>query len=132
MAEEEHRWVTGNFLLSGNSYTKADRLRKRSEFVHVFQQGRKVHNRHFIVFYCPSQSSASRIGITVTKRIGKAVTRNRIKRIVREHFRLTRKGTQPYLDINVIAKKEAVELTSEEIFHSLNGLFEKIKRACRH
>jgi len=122
----------GNFLLSGNSYTKADRLRKRSEFVHVFQQGRKVYNRHFTAFYCPGQNSASRIGITVTKRVGKAVTRNRIKRIVREHFRLTRKCTQPYLDINVIAKKEAVDLTSEEMFDSLNGLFEKIKRACCH
>jgi ribonuclease P protein component len=72
------------------------------------------------------------MGITVTKRIGKAVTRNRIKRIVREHFRVNRKYTQPYLDINVIAKKEAVDLTSEEMFHSLNGLFEKIKRAGCH
>jgi ribonuclease P protein component len=124
--------VTGIFLLSGNAYTKADRLRKRSEFVHVFQQGRKVQNRHFTAFYCPGQNSASRIGITVTKRVGKAVTRNRIKRIIREHFRLNRECTQPYLDINVIAKKEAVDLTSEEMFYSLNGLFEKIKRACCH
>lgn len=124
--------VTGNFLLGGNAYTKTDRLRKRSEFVHVIQQGRRVQNRHFIAIYCPGQKSASRIGITVTKRVGKAVTRNRIKRIVREHFRLTRKSTQPYLDINVIAKKEAVGLTSEEMFHSLNGLFEKIKKDCCH
>ncbi len=72
------------------------------------------------------------MGITVTKRVGKAVIRNRIKRIVREHFRLNRKCTQPYLDINVIAKKEAADLTSEEMFSSLNGLFEKIKRACCH
>jgi ribonuclease P protein component len=118
--------------LSGNLYTKADRLLKRSEFVHVYQHGRKLQNRHFIAVYCPGQNSASRIGITVTKGVGKAVTRNRIKRIVREHFRLNRKCIQPYLDINVIAKKEAVDLTSEEMFHSLNGLFEMIKRACCH
>ena len=124
--------VTGNFLLRDYSYTKADRLRKRSEFVRVSQNGRRVQNRFFIASYCPGLNSASRIGITVTKRVGKAVTRNRIKRIVREHFRLNRKCTQPYLDINVIAKKEVVALTSEEMFHSLNGLFEKIKRACRH
>ena len=124
--------VTGNSLLRGYSYTKADRLRKRSEFIHVSQHGRRVQNRFFIACYCLGLNSASRIGITVTKRVGKAVTRNRIKRIVREHFRLNRKDTQSYLDINVIAKKEAVELTSEEMFHSLNGLFEKIKRACRH
>ena len=124
--------VTEIFLLSGNAYTKADRLRKRSEFVHISQQGRKVQDRYFIICYCPGQNSASRMGITVTKRVGKAVTRNRIKRIVREHFRLNRKRTQPYLDINVIAKKEAVDLTTGEIFRSLNGLFEKIRGICRH
>ena len=124
--------VTGNFLLNGNTYTKADRLRKRSEFVHVSQQGKKVQNKHFIACYCPGQKNASRIGITVTKRVGNAVKRNRIKRIVRENYRLKPKGTQPYLDINIIAKKEAVNITSEEMFHSLNGLFEKIKRDCRH
>jgi len=119
-------------LLSGNAYTKADRLRKRSEFVRVSQQGRKVQNRYFIACYCPGQKSKTRIGITVTKRVGKAVIRNRIKRIIREYFRLNRKCAQPYLDINVIAKKEAADLTSEEMFFSLKGLFEKIKRACCH
>lgn len=118
--------------MSGYSYTKAERLRKRSEFIHVSIYGKKVQNRHFIAGYCLVQNSISRLGITVTKRVGKAVTRNRIKRIVREHFRINRKHIQPYLDINIIAKKEVVDLTSEEMFHSLNDLFEKIKKDCGH
>ncbi len=91
-----------------------------------------MQNRHFLACYSPNNENASRLGITVTKRIGNAVTRNRIKRIVREHFRLNQKKYQPYLDINVIAKKHAVELSSANLFLSLSDLFEKIKRDYRH
>jgi len=114
------------------TYTKADRLRRRIAFLHVSRQGEKAQNRHFIAYYCPNQNNAPRLGITVTKRVGKAVTRNRIKRIVREHFRTNRKGFQSNLDISIIAKKEAAGLTSDELFHSLKGLFEKITRDSCH
>lgn len=118
--------------MSKHAYTKTDRLRKRTEYLHVSQHGKKVQNQHFLAYFSPNKENASRLGITVTKRIGNAVTRNRIKRIVREHFRLNQKEAQPYLDINVIAKKHAVTLTSEHLFHSLSDLFEKIKRDCGH
>ena len=114
------------------SYTKADRLRKRSELVYVSQFGEKIENRHFIAYCCPGQSETVRLGVTVTKRVGKAVTRNRIKRSIREHFRLNRKQFHSNLDMNIIAKKQAADLTTEETFSSLKGLFEKIKRECDH
>ena len=85
-----------------------------------------------MAYYSPNNENASRLGITVTKRIGNAVTRNRIKRIVREYFRLNQKEAQPSLDINVIAKKHAVATTSASLFYSLSDLFDKIKRDCRH
>ena len=118
--------------MSNYTYTKTDRLRKRTEYLHVSQQGKKVQNQHFLAYYSPNNENASRLGITVTKRIGNAVTRNRIKRTVREYFRLNQKEAQPYLDVNVIAKKHAGELKSETIFRSLTDLFEKIERDCRH
>ena len=118
--------------MSNYAFTKTDRLRKRTEYLHVSQHGKKVQNLHFLAYYSPNNENASRLGITVTKRIGNAVTRNRIKRLVREDFRLNHKEVQPYLDINVIAKKNAVAETSATIFHSLGDLFEKIKRDCRH
>jgi len=91
-----------------------------------------VQNKHFLAYYRPNNENASRLGITVTKRIGNAVTRNRIKRIVREYFRLNQKAAQPHLDVNVIAKKYTVDVTSAILFHSLSDLFAKIKRDCRH
>ena len=116
------------YLVSGFSYTKAARLRKRSEFNHTSTSGKRIQNKHFIAYYIPNHHQTSRLGITVTKRVGKAVERNRIKRNVREYFRLHVKYLEDYLDMNVIAKKESADLTSEEIFFSLDNLFHKIKR----
>ena len=82
--------------------TKSMRLRRRGEFIRVQSTGRKVHGRHFVALVAPtpvapsgpSSSSVSapaaalgRVGFTVTKRIGNAVIRNRIKRAAREWLR---------------------------------------------
>jgi ribonuclease P protein component len=114
------------------AYTKALRLRKRSEFVYVSTVGKKVQNRHFVAYFIPNHQQASRLGITVTKRVGTAVERNRIKRRAREAFRLNRKYVKDSLDMNVIAKTESADLAAEDIFFSLDDLFQKIKRACGH
>jgi ribonuclease P protein component len=109
------------------NFTKANRLRKRSEFIYVSSHGSKVQNRHFIAYFISNHQRTSRLGITTTKRIGKAVKRNRIKRSAREYFRINRKHLGNCLDINVIAKKESADLTSKEIFFALDHLFHKLK-----
>lgn len=120
------------YLVRNFTYTKAARLRKRSEFIYTSTFGKRIQNRYFIAYIIPNHRQTSRLGITVTKRVGKAVERNRIKRSVREYFRLNVNYFKNYLDMNVIAKKESAVLTSEEIFFSLDNLFHKIKRACGH
>jgi ribonuclease P protein component len=120
------------YLVRNFAYTKAVRLRKRAEFIFVSTFGKRVQNRHFIACFIPNHQRTSRLGITVTKRVGKAVARNRIKRSAREYFRLSLLYIEDHLDMNVIAKKESAVLTSEEIFFSLDNLFQKIKRDCGH
>jgi len=111
-------------------FTREDRLRKRSEFIHISKTGRSVQNSEFIVFFSTGQNHRSRLGVTVTKRVGNAVTRNRIKRLFREYFRSNRENVGAYLDINIIAKKEAAGLTSAKTFTSLESLFKKVERYC--
>ena len=66
---------------------KEARVRKRREFLQIQNAGRRVATRHFLVVYACSGDGPPRLGITVTKKIGNAVARNRIKRAVREAFR---------------------------------------------
>ena len=109
-----------------HSFKKADRILKRNEFIQLSKFGRKLHNQNFIVIFAPGHFGRSRLGITETRKVGNAVKRNRIKRLVREYFRLNRHLLSGDWDINVIAKKEAADLSSEKIFGSLCNIFERI------
>ena len=114
------------------SFTKADRILKRSEFIALSKLGRKVQNTDFIAYFLPGQHDQSRLGITVTKKVGQAVERNRIKRLVREFFRLNRHCLSGRWDINVIAKRQSAGIASEKAFRSLQNLFDRISRSDDH
>jgi len=68
--------------------TKGMRLRRRAEFVAVQTGGRKLHGRHVLALAKQQDLPVGRLGITVTKKVGNAVVRNRIKRLLREWMRL--------------------------------------------
>jgi ribonuclease P protein component len=113
--------------LTDNTFTKADRILKRPEFMHLSSVGVRVYNRHYIAIYKTGlQQGRSRLGITVTKKVGGAVTRNRIRRIVREYFRNNRDSIQGTLDINIIAKKTVAGLTHAESCNSLRNVFSRL------
>lgn len=70
---------------------KSDRLRKRAEFLRVYESGKRFEGRFMTVFILPANSGVHRLGVTATKKaIGNAVSRNRAKRLLREAFRLSR------------------------------------------
>jgi ribonuclease P protein component len=110
------------------SYTKADRILKRADFIRLSKCGKKFYCRYFIAAVSPGLSAGNRLGVTVTKKVGKAATRNRIKRLAREYFRLNKHRLAGIWDINIIAKKEATAISSSQVFSCLQELFEKISR----
>jgi ribonuclease P protein component len=86
------------------------RVRKRPDFKRIQSQGRRVYTAHFVLLLHarqPSDSGAetSRLGVTVSRRVGSAVVRNRAKRLVREAFRATRDLWDEDLDLVVIVRK---------------------------
>ncbi len=87
-----------------------DRIRARSEFQSVQGRGRKVHTAHYLMLVLSRIDERSRIGLTVTKKIGTAVERNRVKRVFREVFRLNRALFPSGFDVVVIAKSGAPRL----------------------
>ncbi|MDB4958495.1 MAG: rnpA [Myxococcales bacterium] len=84
------------------------RLRRRAEYLAVQSTGQKLHGRHLLALASKRTDSdlVGRLGITVTKKVGNAVVRNRIKRLVREWMRLH--GWVPAgWDIVLVAKDSA-------------------------
>lgn len=74
------------------TFSRDDRLRKRREFEECYASGVRVSGRHIQVFLLGSTGPAARtrLGISVPRRVGPAVTRNRVRRRLREIFRRTR------------------------------------------
>ena len=76
------------------------------------RSGYKVHSENFVVIGQTSDHAESRVGITVSGKVGNSVIRNRIKRQVREFFRRRRAVLPQAVDFLVIARKSAVNLPS--------------------
>ncbi|MBL9015346.1 MAG: ribonuclease P protein component [Myxococcales bacterium] len=88
--------------------TKESRLRQRAEYLAVQSDGTKLHGRHVLAIARkrPAPDLVGRLGITVTKKVGNAVVRNRIKRMLREWLR-THGWVPTGWDMVLVAKDSA-------------------------
>ncbi len=105
---------------------RTDRLRKRFEFRHVQLRGRRIHTPHFVIVLQQNSLEKTRLGITVTKKVGNAVQRNRIKRLVREVFRRNRSLFPHGHDLVFIAKRQAQGLSYEAVLHEVRRCARKL------
>lgn len=103
------------------SFLKSERLLKRSNFVELNRAGKRYHTTHFVVIAKRNGLDITRLGVTVGRRVGNAVVRNRTKRILREFFRLNKFRLPRGYDLVFVARKDAGRLdyrkTREELAH---------------
>ena len=89
-----------------------DRLLRAAEFRTVGERGRRAADSWFVVLVHEREraplSSRVRLGVTVSRKVGEAVVRNRVKRCIREWFRRARAAMRPGIDLVVIARRGAV------------------------
>jgi len=96
------------------SLPKTHLLRKKSEYDNVYRHGKRVHGENFSLILLPNALEHNRLGISIHGQLKGAVKRNRIKRIIREFFRLNRLFLQekspagqelPSMDIVITVRK---------------------------
>lgn len=99
---------------------KRQRIKKDNEFQKVFKEGKSFANRQFIVYrYKKEGQEQFRIGLSVSKKVGNAVTRNRIKRYVRQAFLEMKDELQNDMDYVIIARHQAAKIDFHETKKSL-------------
>ncbi len=105
--------------------TGLKRLVRRNEFNRVYKNGKSVADRILVLYYLPNGNNDTRVGFTVGKKVGKAVTRNRYKRILREICRLNSKIIKGGYDCVLIARPAIVREDYEKVEKSFLRLYRK-------
>lgn len=111
------------------------RIRRRPDYLAIQGKGRRWVTPHFLIFVLlrspppeegPALVSRARFGITVSRKVGSAVTRNRIKRWVRECCRREASGVAPHWDIVVVAKPAAAEVSHDVASSELSAIWRRL------
>lgn len=111
-------------------FSVRQKLRRPPEFEAVHAQGRRSADGFFTVTARPNDQGVARLGLAVSvKAAGGAVGRNRVRRIVRESFRL-HQHTMPPLDMVVAARSRVREASREQLRTSIAGLWNKVAKQC--
>ncbi len=87
------------------SFKQEERILKKKEFIALKLQGKRYYTKNFVVIVRENRGDITRLGITVSKRIGNSVKRNRIKRLIKEFFRLNKQQIPKGYDLIITALK---------------------------
>jgi ribonuclease P protein component len=113
-------------VIASATFPRAARLLKPQDFVRLRSISRRVGTRHFSAEVAANELDGPRLGLAISKRVSKkAVRRNRIKRIARDHFRRTR-ADLPAVDILLIARSSADQEDNVSLRAELVRLWQRI------
>jgi len=114
--------VETRVIPSTGPFPREARIRRSREFREISWSARRHVTEAFVVLVSPTPSRPERVrlGVTVSRKVGNAVTRNRVKRLIREWFRRDRRAIGEGRDIVVIARPSAARLAGSAAFAELN------------
>lgn len=90
-------------------------LEKNRQFQFVYDYGRSYANKYLVMFVMDNNTETSRLGISVSKKVGNSVIRHRVKRLIKESYRLHEEMFNSGLDIVIIARVTAKNISYKEI-----------------
>jgi ribonuclease P protein component len=112
----------------GEKFPKALRLLRRSEFLQVQEGGQKVSSECLLALVKPNRRPYTRLGLTVSSKVGNAVVRVRLRRLLRELFRKRRGQWPAGLDVVLVVRSSAKEVSFAEMSRAFDGVTRKLQR----
>ncbi len=106
-------------------------LKRRNDFQRVYRKGRSLANRYFVLYVFESDELSGRVGFAAGKKLGCAVKRNRVKRLLRESYRLHSPELRPGIALLLVGRQAMLDVKCpvvEKAFLSLGkkaGIFKK-------
>jgi ribonuclease P protein component len=108
-------------------FAKSSRLLKSKDFEDVFENGRKIGGRFFVLVVRKHNLPLARLGLVVSKKVGNAPVRNRVKRVIREQFRML-KNDYVGFDVIVIARAVSADASSKELARAFVNAMKRIQQ----
>ena len=109
----------------------SESLKKTKDFQNVYRRGKSYANRYLVMYVLSNQTEENRLGISVSKKVGNSVIRHHLTRLIRESYRLHEDMFNSGLDIVVIARSTARNISyheTESALLHLGGLHKVINR----
>lgn len=100
-------------------------LKKNKEFNYVYRRGKSVANRNLVLVYVKRRTNGLKVGFSVSKKVGKAVVRNRTKRLLKEAFRIFMSSVEQNTLMIFIARPGIVELDFPEVQKNVKHILKK-------
>lgn len=101
-------------------------LNQNALFLKVYQKGKKTYHRHFVLYFLPNRLGINRLGLKVGKKIAKAVKRNRVRRLLKESYRLMEAELESGYDIVIVARQSCLSCdTYLEVSGAVHDLMKK-------
>ncbi|MGQ9671841.1 MAG: ribonuclease P protein component [Candidatus Aminicenantales bacterium] len=111
------------------SLSPRERIRKKKDFLHLYRKGNRYKGKYFSLVYLPNKLTYSRVGVVAGRKVGSSVTRNKVKRWMRELFRRNKDWLGFSVDMLIVAQPQMKEATWAELKeHYLAALSEVFKR----
>ena len=105
---------------------KALRIKKKIDFDKIFSSRKSTANKKFVIYQLPSKTTHFRAAISVSKKLGNAVTRNRVKRLVR-HALIPLSDNLSQTDFVIVCRKGVETLTFDEVQKNLTHVLKVAK-----